>query len=180
MQRLTGPTISGAIGVFRRSRRGAAVGESSPHVSAASSPPTASLGLYENHRWLLSFALMNPRANRDRFRGRRLVYFVRDRASARRASEEYFRILSEPDDAIAKRSGERHQPPVHSRAVRRGWRWNLLLIVPFIGTLWVPFYNAVEPNVAGIPYFYWYQFVWVGIGAALTAIVYFATRAGDP
>src|SRR5258708_37664244 len=42
---------------------------------------------------------------------RRLVYFVRDRASARRASEEYWRILSEPDDAIAKGSGERHQSP---------------------------------------------------------------------
>ena len=44
------------------------------------------------------------------FRGRRPAYFVRDRASARRASEEYCRILSEPDDAIAKGSGERHRP----------------------------------------------------------------------
>ena len=29
----------------------------------------------------------------------------------------------------------------------------------------------------GIPFFYWYQFLWVGISATLTAIVYFATRA---
>src|SRR5262249_55950005 len=36
------------------------------------------------------------------------VYFVRDRASARRQSEEYWRISSEADDAIAKGSGERH------------------------------------------------------------------------
>ena len=54
--------------------------------------------------------------------------------------------------------------------------WYLLLLVPFVGTLWVPFYNAVEPRILGIPYFYWYQFLWIVISAALTAIVYFATR----
>ena len=63
--------------------------------------------------------------------------------------------------------------------VRRGppqVLWYLLLLVPFVGTLWVPFYNALEPRVLGIPYFYWYQFLWIVISAALTAIVYFATR----
>ncbi len=59
----------------------------------------------------------------------------------------------------------------------RGWR--LLLIVPFVGTLWVPFYNALEPRIGGIPYFYWYQFLWVVISATLTAIVYFTTRGGE-
>jgi hypothetical protein len=63
--------------------------------------------------------------------------------------------------------------------VRRVWPWYFLLIVPFVGTLWVPFYNAVEPRFAGIPYFYWYQFVWIGIGAALTIVVYVATRDND-
>jgi hypothetical protein len=28
---------------------------------------------------------------------------------------------------------------------------------------------------AGIPFFYWYQLLWVVIGALLTAVVYFAT-----
>lgn len=55
----------------------------------------------------------------------------------------------------------------------------LLLVVPFIGTLWVPFYNSVEPRAGGIPFFYWYQFVWIFIGAVLTAGVYFATRDGS-
>jgi hypothetical protein len=27
-----------------------------------------------------------------------------------------------------------------------------------------------------VPYFYWYQFLWVLISAALTGVVYFATR----
>jgi hypothetical protein len=56
------------------------------------------------------------------------------------------------------------------------WRWYLLLLVPLFGTLWVPLYNAVEPRVGGVPYFYWYQFVWIGVGEVLTAVVYFATR----
>jgi hypothetical protein len=54
--------------------------------------------------------------------------------------------------------------------------WYALLGVPFVGTLWVPFYNALDPRLGGVPYFYWYQFAWIGIGAAITAIVYFATR----
>jgi hypothetical protein len=59
---------------------------------------------------------------------------------------------------------------------RREW-WHLLLLVPFVGTLWVPFYDALEPRVGGVPYFYWYQFLWIAIGAVITAFVYFATRA---
>jgi Protein of unknown function (DUF3311) len=54
--------------------------------------------------------------------------------------------------------------------------WYLLLLVQFVGALWVPFYNAVEPTWAGIPFFYWYQMLLVFIGAGITAIVYFATE----
>ncbi len=63
-------------------------------------------------------------------------------------------------------------------AKRRAWPWYLLLLVPFVGTLWPPFYASLEPRVAGVPYFYWYQFLWIGIGALLTAVVYFATDEG--
>lgn len=34
-------------------------------------------------------------------------------------------------------------------------RW--LLLLPFIGLLWVPFYNFKEPQLLGFPFFYWYQ-----------------------
>jgi hypothetical protein len=54
--------------------------------------------------------------------------------------------------------------------------WHLLLLLPFVGMLWVPFYDSLEPRIGGVPYFYWYQFLWIGIGAVLTAVVYFATR----
>jgi membrane protein implicated in regulation of membrane protease activity len=54
--------------------------------------------------------------------------------------------------------------------------WYILLLVPFIAILWVPFYAGAEPYFFGFPYFYWYQFLWILISAVLTAIVYFATR----
>ena len=63
-----------------------------------------------------------------------------------------------------------------SNGTRTPWGWYLLLVVPFIAILWVPFYSSVDPAFLGIPYFYWYQFLWIFISAVLTAIVYFATH----
>jgi hypothetical protein len=51
------------------------------------------------------------------------------------------------------------------------WLWFLLLI-PYVGLLWVPIYNHVEPKLFGFPFFYWYQLMWVPISALLTWIVY--------
>lgn len=48
----------------------------------------------------------------------------------------------------------------------------LLLLVPFIGLLWVPFYNFTEPSLFGFPFFYWYQLAWVPISSLLTWLVY--------
>ncbi|GAC1336409.1 MAG: hypothetical protein NVSMB26_22910 [Beijerinckiaceae bacterium] len=62
------------------------------------------------------------------------------------------------------------QHPKEQRA-RAGWLW-LLLLIPYIGLLWIPFYNRVEPKLFGFPFFYWYQLLWVPISAALTWIVY--------
>jgi hypothetical protein len=61
---------------------------------------------------------------------------------------------------------------------RRGWSWwYLLFVIQFVAVLWPSFYNTVEPSWAGIPFYYWYQMLWVIVGAVLTAIVYFATDA---
>jgi hypothetical protein len=50
----------------------------------------------------------------------------------------------------------------------------LLLILPFIVLLWPPFYNFREPSFIGVPFFYWFQLLWVIITAIITAVVYFA------
>jgi hypothetical protein len=62
----------------------------------------------------------------------------------------------------------------------RGWRRlvPLLLIIPFIGTLWVSSYASLEPELGGIPFYYWYQFLWIAIGALLTIVVYLVERSG--
>jgi Protein of unknown function (DUF3311) len=59
---------------------------------------------------------------------------------------------------------------------RSGPTWEvvmwLLLLVPFVGLLWVPFYNFAEPALFGFPFFYWYQLVWVPITSVLIFLVY--------
>jgi len=63
----------------------------------------------------------------------------------------------------------------------RGWRrfatW--ALIVPYIGTLWVATYASITPTIWGIPFFYWYQLLWIAIGAAITITVYLADTSGE-
>lgn len=52
----------------------------------------------------------------------------------------------------------------------------VLLLVTYIGVLYTPFYNSVEPNFMGIPFFYWYQMMWIFISAILTGIMYAIDR----
>jgi len=48
----------------------------------------------------------------------------------------------------------------------------LLLVVPYVALLWVPFYNRIEPTLFGIPFFYWFQMVWILGGIACLYPVY--------
>lgn len=44
----------------------------------------------------------------------------------------------------------------------------LCLIAPFVAMLWVGSYAKVDPTFIGIPFFYWYQMLWVLISTSLT------------
>ena len=81
--------------------------------------------------------------------------------------------MSSPIDPETRRAG---------RPVRR-WAY-VLLLAPFIGTLWVSTYASKSPELWGFPFFYWYQFAWVIAGAGITAFVYLITtprrRRGGP
>jgi hypothetical protein len=59
----------------------------------------------------------------------------------------------------------------------RNKHWLWLLILPWIGVVWVPFYNKIEPVLWGFPFFYWYQLLWVLVSAVITAVVYKKTKA---
>jgi len=54
---------------------------------------------------------------------------------------------------------------------RRSWLL-LLLIIPFIVLLYPPFYNSIDPKFIGMPFFYWFQLLWIIITAIIMAVVY--------
>lgn len=47
-----------------------------------------------------------------------------------------------------------------------------LLVIPFVATLFPFFFNYWEPTIIGLPFFYWYQLVWIPISVFLTWLVY--------
>jgi hypothetical protein len=52
----------------------------------------------------------------------------------------------------------------------------VLLLIPYVALLWVPFYNHHDPVLWGFPFFYWYQLAWVPITAFLTWLAYRSMR----
>ena len=49
----------------------------------------------------------------------------------------------------------------------------ILLATPYaFMVLGVGIYDRVNPELGGIPFFYWYQLVWIFIASALTFTVY--------
>ena len=66
--------------------------------------------------------------------------------------------------------------PTRRHDVNKQWYW--LLLVPLLGTLITPIYNHADPKLIGIPFFYWYQMVWIAGSVICTLIVYRKTR-GD-
>jgi Protein of unknown function (DUF3311) len=62
---------------------------------------------------------------------------------------------------------------------RRSRWWLLLLLIPFVALLWVPFYNRIDPVLFSIPFFYWYQFLWVFLTSLIIIIVDALTREAD-
>lgn len=48
----------------------------------------------------------------------------------------------------------------------------VLLALPLVAILWVPFYARKDPELGGVPFFFWYQFVWVFLCAAATWAAY--------
>lgn len=64
-----------------------------------------------------------------------------------------------------------------SPANRRSKRlWYLLLGLPLLAVLFPQFYASGGPELAGIPFFYWYQLAWTFLTGVVVGVVYFATR----
>jgi hypothetical protein len=61
--------------------------------------------------------------------------------------------------------------------MKRRWYW--LLLVPFVATLFPPFYAHAAPALFGFPFFYWYQILWIVISALIVWVVYQTTREAE-
>ncbi|GAA2372474.1 hypothetical protein ADL34_29975 [Streptomyces sp. NRRL WC-3605] len=48
----------------------------------------------------------------------------------------------------------------------------LCLAAPFVAMLWVGSYAKTDPEFIGIPFFYWYQMLWVLLSTLLTMTAY--------
>ncbi|HXM06118.1 MAG TPA: DUF3311 domain-containing protein [Candidatus Acidoferrum sp.] len=57
--------------------------------------------------------------------------------------------------------------------------WYLLLLLPFVGTLLPFIYNRASPSLFGLPFFYWYQLLWVVVTSLLLGVVAFVFRRRD-
>ena len=59
---------------------------------------------------------------------------------------------------------------------KRNPYWNWLLILPACGLLFPAIYARETPTLFGFPFFYWYQFAWVFLTAAITGLVYLLVK----
>jgi hypothetical protein len=80
-------------------------------------------------------------------------------------------------------AGERRTPGDATPAAQRGSRshqtrspWYLLFLLPFFGTFFPWIFNTRNPELFGMPFFYWYQMAWLPLSVIITIVVYRATR----
>ncbi|MCI9889983.1 DUF3311 domain-containing protein [Micrococcales bacterium 31B] len=68
-------------------------------------------------------------------------------------------------------------PPTPTKVSKRDFgAIHLLLLVPLVLCMAVPFYNRVEPHLLGFPFFYWFQFVTIPISVLCTLAVFMHDR----
>ncbi|GAA1967922.1 DUF3311 domain-containing protein [Kitasatospora viridis] len=59
-------------------------------------------------------------------------------------------------------------PPVTPARVLAG----VALAVPVVALLWVSSYSRLTPELGGMPFFYWYQILWIPFSALFTVAAY--------
>lgn len=60
----------------------------------------------------------------------------------------------------------------------KAWYW--LLVIPYLAILWLPSYNSIEPRAFGVPFFYWYQLLWVVLSTLIIAVVLYLVHMRKP
>ncbi|WP_030267896.1 DUF3311 domain-containing protein [Streptomyces sp. NRRL B-24484] len=55
----------------------------------------------------------------------------------------------------------------------------ICLAVPVVATLWVSSYTKADPELGGVPFFYWYQLMWVPVSALFTVGAYLLIKRDE-
>ena len=55
-------------------------------------------------------------------------------------------------------------------------RYYWLFLIPFFGVFLPWIYNTRDPELFGMPFFYWYQMAWVPLSVIITVFVYQRTK----
>jgi hypothetical protein len=50
------------------------------------------------------------------------------------------------------------------------------VLAPMVAVIAVPTYNSATPRLAGFPFFYWYQLIWVLITGVLMVAAFWAIK----
>jgi hypothetical protein len=67
-----------------------------------------------------------------------------------------------------------HRLPPQQPRERSRWHW--LLAAAVVIPLLTPLYNRAQPELLGVPFFYWCQMAFTGMAALTTAIVQLAAK----
>jgi Protein of unknown function (DUF3311) len=104
------------------------------------------------------------------------LILMQNRKTSRNLRRSY-KIIRMDSGHLACMVAEYGRALTMSNQIRQRFNWALLLLlIPYIGLLWVPFYNHADPAILGVPFFYWYQFAWIPITIFLTWISYRASH----
>jgi TRAP-type C4-dicarboxylate transport system permease small subunit len=63
--------------------------------------------------------------------------------------------------------------------VKRAGLIFLVLLLPYAAMLWVPSYDRAASEIAGIPFFYWYQLLWIPLGSLLLLLAHSLARRSN-
>ena len=109
------------------------------------------------------------------------ILFYKDRCDMRSAgpgtSREAFPLRGRLDEEASMSS-----PDVPTRGPARSGPYvitGILLTIAIVVPLFVPAYSFDEPRWAGMPFFYWYQMMWIPITSALVGISYWLVIKED-
>lgn len=80
--------------------------------------------------------------------------------------------MTEPPTRTPEESGRKATAAVTVPMIVAG----VCLAIPFAAMLWVDSYSRLTPAFIGIPFFYWYQMLWVLISTLLTVVAYTIVR----